>query len=235
MKSIIVLIIVILGIVSNISSESTSRIAISKINMKRYMNRFGGPFPVKVLSTPVNDWGNSATIYLDRHNLDCKAGVMNWFHYKRNGNNKFNYEYGCAMPRKCDAFCEKKIRAIDSQKCKLLTTPANKIGNQNGKSTNYLDRHHLKCPTNYALQGFQFQRKQPNILFKYKCCPAKLTNCKTLDTPNSDFGDYGTIYLDRQRVSVPDPRTQAITGFQLHTDYKKHGYSYKLEYCTITG
>jgi len=227
-----------------------------KTSTARYLTRFSQSFTNIGKSTQVNDWGSGNTIYLDRHHINCGIGALTGFHYKRVGTPKFKYDYQCIEPKSCNKKCENKIKEKDKTRCKTHQTPLNDIVPEYGKATNYLDRHRLKCPVSYVLQSFRFARGKPpkvNLVSKalqlfrlakkppgkayyhYTCCPAKLTNCKSFNTKDTSFGDFSTIYLDRQNVSVPDPKTQAITGFKLNTIYPKRGYTYTVDYCTVTG
>jgi len=76
---------------------------------------------------------------------------------------------------------------------------------------------------------------KPQVHYHFRCCPAKLLNCKSYSTTITDFGDYGTIYLDRQIVKVPNIFKQAMTGFKLNVDYGKHSYTYRVSYCDLVG
>ena len=60
-------------------------------------------------------------------------------------------------------------------------------------------------------------------------------DCSTRVTKSTSYGDWSNIYLDRQNVSVPNVKTQAMTGFRLITDYKTKGYKYEIKFCKITG
>ncbi len=204
-------------------------------NLSAYLSRFKFNFPNVNKHTVANNWGNGATIYLDRHNVNCDIGALTSFHYKRQGGTRFMYDYSCINPIGCSGGCAGKIRVLDKKKCKNMHTPFNILGKQYGKSTNFLDRHNLQCPVGMVMKGFKFQRKPPQVTYLYTCCPAKLKNCKTFKTKPTDYGDFSTIYLDRQMVSVSDRKTQAITGIHLTTDYKRHGYVYQISYCTING
>jgi len=212
----------------------SSRLRITKKRFTKYLNRFQD-WPNHALATPDNDWGNSATIYLDRHNVDCGIGALASFQLKRPNAHKIKFDYKCILPKSCINDCQKNLEKIDGEKCKKLSTPANILGNETGKSINYLDRHTIKCPTGYVLTHFHLLRVPPKIKFDYTCCPATVKDCTTKNTTETDFVDYGIVYLERQNVEVPDIKTQALTGFKLHTDYGRHSYFYEMFYCTVIG
>jgi len=184
--------------------------------------------------TALNDFGNGATIFMDRHNINCEFGVLVQYKFKKLGAQKFLYEYQCAIPEKCDNKCKSSIEELDKKLCKTLSTPDNAIGNELGKSTNYLDRHDVKCPPNFAMKGFRFERKSPKIRYSYTCCPAKLDNCKSLKTKETPFGDFSTETLAQQNIAVPD-KNAVITGFKMEVNYQKKKWLYRVDYCNILG
>ena len=209
----------------------------------KYLNRFQH-WPIKSLSTPANDWGNSATIYLDRHNINCGIGAINEFHYQRVGNLKFKYDYKCIMPKNCEnnRYCVQKTIDYDKKKCLKKTTKLNVIPSQAGRHVNYLDRHYVNCDApakgsnkGYVLTQFHLARKPPLIQYDYTCCPAKVSNYKTIYTTWTKFDNYGSIYLDRQVVKVPDPKNQAIVGFKLDVNYGKKTFRYTVNVVNVTG
>ena len=212
-----------------------------KMSTARYLTRFSQSFP-NISKSTEKSWASGKTTYLERHHINCGIGALTGFHYQRVGKIRIKYDYQCIYPKSCNKKCQDKIKEKDKTRCKTHQTPLNNI-----KSTNYLDRHRLKCPVSYVLQSFRFARKPrasfhlrqhastPKGYFHYTCCPAKLTNCKSFNTKATSYGDFSTHYLDKQNVSVPDPKTQAITGFKLNTSYPKHGYTYTVDYCTVTG
>ncbi len=212
----------------------SSRFTLTKRKYQTYLRRFWS-WPTQKHNTPPNDEGRGATIYLDRHNVDCKTGALSGFHLQRVGGGKFKYDFTCIYPKDCKEPCQKKIEQIDKKKCKKISTPLNDLGNQFGKSTNYLDRHQLKCPVGFVMTQFHLQRKPPKIKYDYTCCPAKVKDCSAFNSKNSDFGDYANIYLDRQNIQTPSTDTQAITGFKLNTNYGAHAYTYTVSYCAVSG
>lgn len=218
-----------------VESESRNKNKVSKRKYSNYLNRFRRDWPLQLKSTNANDWGNSATIFLDRHEVNCDIGAVTSFRLTRPKPDQISYNYKCIYPQNCKADCETAIKKLDTQKCIVKSTPVNDIGNEYGKSTNYLDRHYVKCDTGFVLTKFKFGRMPPKIKYDYTCCPAKVEACSSFNTGITDFGDYGSIYLDRQDLKAPDEKNQAITGFKLNTDYGKHGYSYTIDFCKVTG
>jgi hypothetical protein len=163
-----------LSVISSVYTRISSR------SMKTYLNRFTSKkHHVVSKSTEANNWGNSATIYLDRHKIDCGIGALSQFQYKRIGSNKFKYDYKCLLPLKCNKKCEKKLQDFDKVKCMDMKTKPESIKTQEGKHTDELSKHKLVCPEEYVMTGFKMTRQNPNIRFDYKCCPAKTSNCKS--------------------------------------------------------
>ncbi len=201
----------------------------------KYMNRFTN-YPLKIERTSFNDWGESNTIYLDRHHVNCGTGALNSFHLQRNTKgDKIKYDYTCLIPKHCTESCHTQIKAMDEKLCQNLRTPLNTLASELGKSTNDLSKHNIRCPKDHVLTGFKFARESPKVFYEYRCCPAKVGKCQKMDTGLTDYGDFGHVYLDRQHVKVPEMHKQALTGFLLKTNDHKHSYFYHVEYCDITG
>ena len=218
--------------------DISCRFKITKRRFGTYLKRFSN-WPEEKKSTLSNDWGNSSTIFLDRHDVNCGIGALSGFRLTRQGETKYRYDYQCIMPQNCSDNCIANIKKVDQEKCKKLSTYPNILGtskgNEYGKSTNYLMLHNVNCPEGFILTQFHLRRKPPKIYYSFTCCPAVTKECKSILTSPSDYGDYGAIYLDRQNVQVPDPKAQAVTGFKLNTDYGKREYYYKVDFCVITG
>ncbi len=159
---------------------------------------------------------------------------MSQFQYKKTDATHFHYEYSCLVPEGCDNDCKSQIEEIDKKSCKNLTTPLNILGEELGKSTNYLDRYNVKCPPNFSLKGFRLERNSPKVNYRFTCCPARLEKCSVLTTKATSFKDYSTGELEKQNI-VLKGKDQALTGFKLQVDYRTKSYSYKVNFCTITG
>ena len=205
------------------------------MSMSKYMKRF--QWPIKNTSTPNNAWGSQQTIYLDRHAPDCGIGAISQFHLRRGTPTTIRYDTQCIMPQGCDQKCPAAIKQIDSKECPTHSTPKNILGNWTGLSTNYLDRHHVKCPAGKVLTYFRLRSNWSirKIWYTYKCCPAETGKCGTYKTPLQIYGNMGNIYLDRQRVKTPNIRTQAMTGFRLLSIYPRRSFQYLVHYCEVTG
>jgi len=105
-------------------------------------------------TTPLNDEGAGALIYLDRHDVKCDDGFgLSGMHLKRSGNNTFQYEYSCAPVPKLG-------------NCVAKTTPSNDVG-----GVIYLDRHDVKCDANQVLSRAHVVNDGNNkIHYEYTCC-----------------------------------------------------------------
>jgi len=207
------------------------------------MNRF--QFPITKKSTKVEDAGGYKISYLEKHKCDCGIGALSMFHLQSVGKGKYKYDYKCIMPKNClnNKYCVSKTESIDKKKCKLKLSNKERIM-LNGKHVDKLKELKLMCGTNEVMTSFQFKMSKktlgvmhfvPQIWYEYRCCPAKVKDVKTMKTSLSKFSDFGTNFLDRQLVQVPDTSKQAFVGFNLKVDYSKKGYQYEAKYCTITG
>jgi len=192
--------------------------------------------PVVVIKkqTKSNDYGSGATLFLERHNINCQGGSLSKFHFKKDSSQKFKIEYSCTIPEDCEEPCIKAIEAVDKKVCKTLSTPLNSLGNELGNSANFLERHYVKCPANFTLKGFKLERSRPKIKYTFTCCPGLLKDCGTFNTRATPYGDFSTGYLEKQDIKVPKPN-QVITGFKLVVNYKKKIWNYKVDYCTVIG
>jgi len=191
------------------------------------------PVEIIVKKTEVNDYGNGATIFLDRHHVNCEQGALNGFRFTKKGANNFFYTYKCAFPEECDNKCKAEIDIIDEKACKEFKTPDGKIGNEIGNAIIDLRAHSLKCPPNMVMKGFRFERNSPKIRYSYTCCRANVKSCTTTNTPQVPYGDFSTKYLAGLKVDLK--KDQVLTGFHLKFDLQKKNMWYKLEVCIITG
>jgi hypothetical protein len=172
--------------------------------------------------------GSGNVIYLDKHDVRCGSGrVLTSFKLNRTGNN-IRYQRSCL-----------KHPGVKSQTMNKETSW--NLHNGSGGSTNYLDRHHVDCPTGFAIQRFQLKTSGSKIRYEYTCVAASLKNCNKVQTGKTDAGSsYENYYLDRQNVSVPR-NNQAMTGFRLLAHYKKNpwykkdtqSYSYEITVCDL--
>ncbi len=209
------------------------------MNLNRYMNRY--KWPVKIRRTRNNDWGGQRTIYLDRHAVNCGIGALSRFHLQRAKYRgrwiRIRYDAWCLMPVNCNRRCPATIVKIDRKYCKWRHTRPNILGKWMGLSTNYLDRHYLRCPVHYVITYFRLRSNwhSHKIYYHYRCCPAKVTGCRRYYTKYQAYGNMGNIYLDRQWVHAPNWHTQAIRGFRLLSNYHRHAFRYLVDYCTVRG
>ncbi len=108
-----------------------------------------------VKSTPLNNYGDESTVYLDRHNVDCGPNSL-LKEFKLNYNSgKINYVYSCLPTPNLDCYND--------------VTPMNSDGD--GKFM-YLDRHDVKCKDGYSLNKFKLYRDNAgnNYQYGYTCC-----------------------------------------------------------------
>ena len=113
-------------------------------------------------ATGWNAEGGGASIFLDRHNVNCGAHPLTRFKLGRNGRGKYRYDFQCA-------------RAKHSGKCRNTATKMNDEGNW---WNIYLDRHHPRCKNNEVMTQFKlsrignYGRSHPKGKFQYKytCC-----------------------------------------------------------------
>lgn len=175
--------------------------------------------------------GSGDVIFLDRQKVSCPAKqAISYFRLNRQGSN-LRYKYACIS------------HAGITDEVRTKYTGWNKHDGTGG-STNYLDRHNVKCDRNWVLQSFKLQTSGSNIRYKYKCVHAPCQDTYTdRDTGRTDAGrKYETYYLDRQEVGAVLGNyhsNQALFGFRLQVIYKKWyqsgiaEYYYKRSTCTI--
>ena len=186
----------------------------STSDSKQFQSRTGG-----------NDWGNGSVYFLDRHSLDCGAGkVLQGFHLYRPAWNLIAYEFAC-----------KNHLGVLGDTYNDQTRWNDTDGNER-TSTNYLDRHDVRCRGGYALQQFKLIRNGRQIAYQYRCVQINSQNCVSART-NESWGNrnhsYENIYLDRQNVNAGDGR--ALTQFKLNSNYRNGGvfYTYEITHCQL--
>jgi len=186
----------------------------SKSNSKQFQSRTGG-----------NDWGRGSVYYLDRHSVDCGPGkVLQGFHLYRPAWNSIAYEFAC-----------KSHPAVLSNTYNDQTR-WNDTDNNERTSTNYLDRHDVRCRGGYALQQFKLIRNGRNIAYQFRCVQINAQGCNSGQTAQS-WGNrsrnFENIFLDRQRVYVGENR--ALTQFKLNSSYRNGGvfYTYGFSSCQL--
>jgi hypothetical protein len=178
-------------------------------------------------NTPAQDDGNGEVIYLDRHDISCRPWeVLKGFHLTRPTVPTLSYEFRC------------DINYTYSENISLSTALA-PLPDDVMNGTNFLDRHDVKCPVNFALRGFKFVRGDGNTAkYDYTCVYSRLINCVNENTPetwgNDKTGDRHIVhYLDRQLIKIPIGK-YALTQFKLNTRYADRTYySYNYTYCAL--
>jgi hypothetical protein len=127
-------------------------------------------------NTGFNDDGKGHSIFLDRHNIDCKEGLLTQFQLKREtdkngipfdsnrndgiGYGRYRYDYKCN-------------NEVIPSNCTKHNTGFNLEGTGNPV---YLDRHNINCPTDKKLKRFKLNREVKNnkitgkFRYDYTCC-----------------------------------------------------------------
>jgi hypothetical protein len=104
-------------------------------------------------ATPENDFAGGSMIYLDRHNVDCKADGLTGFSLDMKGTDKMLYNYKCRDGIGGTLSAEKNSGPND----------------WGGNNVIYLDRHTLDCGKK-PINQFKLYRPNANqIAYKYKC------------------------------------------------------------------
>ena len=108
-------------------------------------------------TTTINDSGGGSVVFLDRHDVKCPDNqVMSNLTLKSNDDNSSVwYEYDC--------------KNVNATTCETYTTTFAPSG---GGAIEYLDRHHVNCPNDKALNQFRLKRDQDgtNYRYEYTCC-----------------------------------------------------------------
>lgn len=185
-----------------------------------------------------NDYGEGNIWYLDRHDINCDKGVVQGFHLQTQPN-LIRYNYKCRDIPNVD----NSIRVTkETQKGPILYTGLAKVARPYW-STQFLDRHYVKCDEGFALEKFKLMRNGEEIYYQFNCAKVnKYGNCRTINSVESLGGPKGGIstgynyitttnYLDRQQVFCSD--NQFFTGFRLSTRYTDDSafYTYYYDIC----
>ncbi len=72
-------------------------------------------------------------------------------------------------------------------------------------------------------------RNGNKIFYKYSCCVAKLKNCLTVKTPETDFGDMSSLNFDKQEVTAKE--NNVLNNFRLV--YAAGKVSYDTNVCVL--
>ena len=137
-------------------------------------------------STPFNDEGGGNSIYLDRHNIDCKNKALNRIHLLRDGKGQYKFEYTCNNGGQVGTPVDK-------------STPLNDEG---GGNSAFLDRHDINCGTGSALTQMKLGRDgKGQFKYDYKCAPStQPLTCRQASTGVNETGGGNTYFLDRHDV-----------------------------------
>jgi len=117
--------------------------------------------------TPSNNYCEGNIMCLDRHEIDCgsRGEILVGFGMKRNGNT-MHYEYKCARGFSMPAFTKGysddfggfEYISVDGRLVRKHTGDYVAHADDVKRSVNYLDRHNLDCPHNWALWRFKGRR-----------------------------------------------------------------------------
>jgi len=180
------------------------------------------------------------------HDIDCGVGLLSAFKLEKNSATSYHYSFKCMSPNpaKCNSECMKNIEEFDKHSCKTLTSTKVPLKPTDPKSTEAMGGLFVQCPDNFVLKQWRpkvTKDQSPQIYYEYTCAPAKTNACGKKSTSELSYGsaDHTIISLDRFDVSVPDPKTQAMTGFTFTVVAKGAKESWKMKYdikyCSITG
>jgi len=190
------------------------------------MSRFG--FPSNLKSTNPKPLSKG----IGEHKIDCQEGALSSFQYKLFGKDQLKCNYKCMEPTKCSAKCKKSHQEKDKKRCKLNHTVYKDYGN--GK-VDYLGRFHPLCKAGEIITSFNYERKNKEGRFAFRCCPAKVNDCKVIPTKPSSYDKFELKDLDKQNVTCPNPSSQAIRGFKLMVNFKTKQIYFNVDCCTIAG
>jgi hypothetical protein len=195
------------------------------------------------LTTKINSWtnwtledddGGGDVIFLDRHNVYCgPAEAMTGFGISRPRGGRIQVGYSCSrndgILRDTKDFVTDWKEAADdwfSQKV----------------SANRLDKHDVKCPSDYGLRGFRVQTRCGGIIcdirIAYQCVELKVRSCNDSQTGWINGEDGQNYMLSKQWISLDN--TRILTGFRLHSDsyfrwfnIRGMNFMYSYSYCDI--
>lgn len=226
-----------LGILNALNSKEKSKaISVSNGNLSKAsstsVSKSSSKSVILNISTPDEDWGESSVFYLDRHNVDCSHGkALQGFQLFRPQTHSLKYAYAC-----------KDSIAIKGDETYQDQTQLDITGDDEKNSAHFLDRHAVKCREKYALQQFKLERDTNNrklIQYKFRCVKVNCEDERSFQTIESDADNYGTIFLDRQKIELEENRV--IIGFKLNSRYENGGwfskdkcfYKYTVTHCKL--
>jgi len=233
------------GLLNNLSSN-TNNLAKTSTTFNTYLIRFQNlKFPVSNSKTEDKWYGDiegGQTRFMNKHIVNCGIGAISQFQYSHNKTGRrwrrYHYKFRCIKPPSgCTGVCRKNITKLDKAYCKIKKTPWNILKNWNSFSTGDLAKHNIQCKGRSVLTMFRQVngKSKKRIRFIYRCCPAKVTGCKFVNTKPTPFGNFKTDYLMKQIVKVPNVKKQAMSGFRLKVNYTSRKWYYRIRYCSIQG
>ena len=181
-------------------------------------------------NSPWTGAGGGNILFLDRQAPSCavsnQGSAMSYFYLERsaNGGDSLRYEFSCIQSGSIGTVASTKSTASNATN-----------GGSDNKSVNFLDRHHVNCPSGKVLRNFGLKRVgNSNIKYEYSCVAATTLCCKTINTTKNEMGNKSSFYLDRQHVGTLSSKKFAIKGFQLKSVYSpKEQIWYTYEICQI--
>jgi len=160
--------------------------------------------------------GNGNNQWLDRHDINCKNGALTGFQLFNLEGDKMKYKFSC-LPLESTNI-EKDIINLETKF-------------EYNLDLNYLDRHKIHCPENYALRSFkQFNNQEEKTKYKYTCVKAKLLNCVDKRSEVT-FAAWkkGVMELAKQNIRTSDIKWKVLTKIKLNNRNDNSGlksYSY---------
>ena len=138
---------------------------------------------------------------------------LNYEHTTNNKDHFFTYE--------CTSYLD-----YSGEKSLRMATEWNDTQYKENQSFHYLDRHQVKCPESYGLNGFEIQRQENNgdkIRIEYYC--SKLTKFKELETRTTakvgNSGLFGGNNWTQINDFSPEREDSVLNGFVLQDEYDK--------------
>lgn len=172
--------------------------------------------------TEPNFNGKGNNQWLDRHDINCANGALTGFKLINLEGEKMKYKFSC-LPL-----------AITNANSETINEETKFDVNL---SLNYLDRHLINCPENYALRSFvQFNNQDEKTKYKYTCIKAKLGNCVE-KISEATFASWkkGVLELEKQDIKTSDLKWKVLTKVKLNSRLDKEGFyvSYSYTECEL--
>jgi hypothetical protein len=145
------------------------------------LNKFG--IEKKTVSEPLN-----SVKYLDRHDVNCGSDSVMSRAKLYNKNGKWNYDYTCSENR-------------SPLTCRKLSTSLNDNG-ANGKKSQFLDRHQIKCNSDEGLNQFTLVNVGNKYRYDYTCCSQNSTS-RTPSSPRIGLPSKSSRTPSSPRIGLP--------------------------------